>query len=65
LNHLILKLIFLHILSWMAQEERNSIRKRQRVGNDVALRSGAAFGRPKVEVIKEFKEHIIVGKKER
>ncbi|MGM0878576.1 MAG: recombinase family protein [Bacillota bacterium] len=43
-----MKLIFFQILSWMAQEERDCIRKRQREGIDVALRSGATFGRPKV-----------------
>lgn len=48
--------LVLQILSWMAQEERNRIRKRQREGIDVALQSGAAFGRPKVEVTEEFQE---------
>lgn len=48
--------LVLQILSWMAEEERDRIRKRQREGIDVALQSGAAFGRPKVEVTEEFKE---------
>jgi hypothetical protein len=40
----------------MAQEEQDCIRKRQLEGIDVALRSGATFGGPKVHAIEEFKE---------
>lgn len=47
--------LVLLILSWMAQEERDRIRKR-RVGIDVALKNGVAFGRPKVKTTEEFKE---------
>ncbi|MGE8077331.1 recombinase family protein [Peribacillus loiseleuriae] len=46
----------LQILSWMAQEKREPIRKRQREGIDVALQNGVAFSQPKVQVTEEFKE---------
>lgn len=48
--------LVLQILSWMAEEEREGIRKRQREGIDIALKSGVAFGRPKVQATEEFKE---------
>jgi DNA invertase Pin-like site-specific DNA recombinase len=48
--------LVLQILSWMAQEERDRIRKRQREGIDNALKNGIAFGRPKVQITDEFKE---------
>jgi DNA invertase Pin-like site-specific DNA recombinase len=47
--------LVLQILSWMAEEERERIRKRQREGIDVALQRGVAFGRPKATVTEEFK----------
>ncbi|MCH4825378.1 recombinase family protein [Planococcus halocryophilus] len=48
--------LFLQILSWMAEEERERIRKRQREGIDLALQNGIQFGRPTVFVSEEFKE---------
>jgi DNA invertase Pin-like site-specific DNA recombinase len=42
--------LVLQILSWMAEEERDSIRKRQREIIDVALQNGVPFGRPKAQV---------------
>lgn len=48
--------LVLQILSWMAEEERERIRRRQREGVDLALQNGAQFGRPAVSVPKEFKE---------
>ncbi|PZX02860.1 resolvase-like protein, partial [Psychrobacillus insolitus] len=48
--------LVLQILSWMAEEERDRIRKRQREGIDVALQNGKIFGRPKVTLTEEFKE---------
>ena len=48
--------LVLQILSWMAEEERDRIRKRQREGIDVALQNGVPFGRPKATVTEEFKE---------
>ena len=48
--------LVLQILSWMAEEERERIRKRQREGIDVALQNGIVFGRPKVTVTAEFKQ---------
>jgi DNA invertase Pin-like site-specific DNA recombinase len=46
--------LVLQILSWMAQEERERIRKRQREGIDVALKKGIQFGRPKAEPTDNF-----------
>jgi DNA invertase Pin-like site-specific DNA recombinase len=46
--------LVLQILSWMAQEERERIRKRQREGIDVALKKGVQFGRPKAEPTDAF-----------
>lgn len=48
--------LVLQILSWMAQEERDRIRKRQREGIDIALQNGVKFGRPKAEFPEEFEE---------
>jgi DNA invertase Pin-like site-specific DNA recombinase len=46
--------LVLQILSWMAQEERERIRKRQREGIDVAMQQGKTFGRPKAQITDEF-----------
>ena len=46
--------LVLQILSWMAQEERERIRIRQREGIDLALQNGTVFGRPKATITKEF-----------
>ncbi|WP_028400511.1 recombinase family protein [Ectobacillus panaciterrae] len=46
--------LVLQILSWLAEEERERIKKRQREGIDVALRNGTRFGRPKVEITDAF-----------
>src|SRR5690606_19587384 len=48
--------LVLQILSWMAEEERERIRKRQREGIDLALQNGVQFGRTPVLVSEEFKE---------
>ncbi|MCM3598094.1 recombinase family protein [Metabacillus idriensis] len=48
--------LVLQILSWMAQEERDRIRKRQREGIDVALQKGVVFGRPKIQATEDFYE---------
>lgn len=48
--------LVLQILSWMAEEERERIRKRQREGIDLALQNGIQFGRTPVLVSDEFKE---------
>lgn len=42
--------------SWIAQEERDRIRKRQSEGIDAALNKGVSFGRPKAQVSNEFIE---------
>lgn len=48
--------LVLQILSWMAEEERERIRKRQREGIDLALQQGIKFGRPKVRITVEFEK---------
>ncbi|MED2973218.1 recombinase family protein [Fictibacillus sp. B-59209] len=48
--------LVLQILSWMAEEERERIRKRQREGIDVAIKKGVSFGRPKVQISSEFEQ---------
>lgn len=47
--------LVLQILSWMAQEERERIKKRQREGIDLALKNGVKIGRPKVEMSEAFR----------
>ena len=46
--------LVLQILSWMAEEERERIRKRQREGIDIALQKGIVFGRPRAKATEEF-----------
>jgi DNA invertase Pin-like site-specific DNA recombinase len=43
--------LVLQILSWIAEDERERIRKRQREGIDLALKNGTPYGRPKTVVI--------------
>ncbi|MFD6209113.1 hypothetical protein [Peribacillus sp. NPDC060253] len=49
----------MQILSWMAEEDRDRIRKRQQEGIDVAGQNGTVFGRPKVMIVmitEDYKE---------
>ena len=46
--------IVLQLLSWLAEEERNKIRTRQREGIDIAQRNGVRFGRPPAQITPEF-----------
>ena len=46
--------LILQVLSWLAEDERNRIRTRQREGIDSALSSGIKFGRPTIEITNEF-----------
>jgi len=48
--------LVLQILSWMAEEEREKIRTRQREGIDIALKKGVKFGRPKNPIPENFGE---------
>ncbi|TWE08758.1 DNA invertase Pin-like site-specific DNA recombinase [Neobacillus bataviensis] len=48
--------LVLQILSWLAEDERERIKKRQREGIDIALKNGVQFGRPKAEITEVFKE---------
>lgn len=48
--------LVLQILSWVAQDERERIRKRQREGIDEAKRQGKKFGRPQAQITEEFLE---------
>ena len=46
--------LILQVLSWIAEDERERIRKRQREGIDLALANGVKFGRPSIEITPEF-----------
>lgn len=46
--------IVLQLLSWLAEEERNKIRTRQREGIDIALKNGVRFGRQPAKITPEF-----------
>lgn len=55
--------LILQVLSFVAEQERDNIRTRQREGIEVAKAKGKKFGRPKIELPKEFKEQYIKWKK--
>ncbi|WP_207753409.1 recombinase family protein [Sporosalibacterium faouarense] len=55
--------LVLQILSWLAEEERKNIRQRQSEGIKVAKERGVKFGRPKVEIDKNFIETYDIWKK--
>jgi DNA invertase Pin-like site-specific DNA recombinase len=46
--------LVLQILSWIAEDERDRIRKRRREGIDSALNNGTTFGRPKADITEAF-----------
>lgn len=46
--------LILQVLSWITEDERGRIRKRQREGIDSALANGVKFGRPSIEITEEF-----------
>ena len=46
--------LILQVLSWLAEDERNRIRTRQREGIDSALANGVKFGRPSIKITDEF-----------
>lgn len=46
--------LILQVLSWLAEDERDRIRTRQREGIDSALFNGVKFGRPSIEITDEF-----------
>jgi len=48
--------IVLEVLSWLAEEERIRIKKRQREGIDAAKERGVHLGRPRIKITKKFKE---------
>jgi len=48
--------LVLQVLSWMAEEEREKIRTRQREGIDAAFKQGVKFGRPKNPMPENFGE---------
>ena len=49
---------FLSLLSYVAEQERNKIRMRQREGINIAQRKGVQFGRPRVEITREFQDVV-------
>lgn len=46
--------LILQVLSWLAEDERDRIRTRQREGIDSALSNGVKFGRPSIEITDKF-----------
>lgn len=48
--------LVLQVLSFVAQQERDMIRKRQREGIDLAMKRGVKMGRPKKEIPTNFEE---------
>lgn len=46
--------LILQVLSWLAEDERDRIRTRQREGIDSALMNGVKFGRPSIKITDEF-----------
>jgi len=46
--------LILQVLSWLAEDERDRIRTRQREGIDLALSNGVKFGRPPIKITDEF-----------
>ena len=46
--------LILQVLSWLAEDERNRLRTRQREGINSALANGVKFGRPSIEITDEF-----------
>ncbi|PFH81622.1 recombinase family protein [Bacillus sp. AFS088145] len=48
--------LVLQILSWIAQDERERINKRQAEGIEAAVKNGVKFGRPKTEFPEGFTE---------
>jgi len=46
--------LVLQILSWIAQDERERIRKRQQEGIEAAKHQGKEFGRPKAQITDTF-----------
>lgn len=49
---------FLSLLSYVAEQERNKIRTRQREGINIAQRKGVRFGRPRIKITEVFKEVV-------
>jgi len=46
--------LVLQILSWIAEDERERINKRQREGIDLAVKNGVKLGRPEIQITDEF-----------
>lgn len=57
--------LVLQVLSFVAEQERDNIRTRQKEGIQIAKAKGKKFGRPKIEFPKEFKQEYIKWKNKR
>lgn len=55
--------LILQVLSFVAEQERDNIRNRQREGIKIAKSKGKKFGRPKIEIPQEFKQEYKKWKK--
>jgi len=54
---------FLSLLSYVAEQERNKIRQRQREGIDLALKQKRPYGRPKAKVTDKMRSAYLQWKK--
>jgi DNA invertase Pin-like site-specific DNA recombinase len=57
--------LVLQILSWMAEEERDRIRKRQREGIDVALQNGTILDVQRLRSLRNLKKRMLDGNRKR
>lgn len=55
--------LILQVLSFVAEQERDNIKNRQREGIEIALKKGKKFGRPPILLPKEFKQEYKKWKK--
>ena len=54
--------IIIEVMSSIAEQERITIRQRQREGIDVAQRQGKHMGRPKLEIPAEWDKYYVMWK---
>ena len=55
--------LVLQVLSFVAEQERNNIKQRQKEGIKIAKEKGTRFGRPEIERPKNFEEEYKKWKK--
>ena len=55
--------LVLQVLSFVAEQERDNIKQRQKEGIKIAKEKGTRFGRPEIERPKNFEEEYLKWKK--